>query len=216
MARPPLRIGPSLVRLPAGLILLTLVAHAPGCASPDEAETAAASPTTTAPAPAAELPHVEDMVRGYTQLTRVTPEPVPVNPELARMCAPPTRTTLAELSATHGPHAGAFVSIFMNDAAAEAFRSRARTYPVGAVVVKEKVKTAHRDRDAGARPARPHDGVGGMIKRAPGYDPAHGDWEYFYFEDVTEIEHGRIGSCVRCHAGAAGTDHVFGGWAAGN
>ena len=51
-----------------------------------------------------------------------------------------------------------------------------------------------------------------MVKRAPGYDPEHGDWEYFYFEDPAKIEQGKIQSCVRCHAGAKATDHVFGTW----
>jgi hypothetical protein len=60
-----------------------------------------------------------------------------------------------------------------------------------------------------------HNGVGGMVKRPPGYDPEHGDWEYFYFEDPAKIESGKIGSCVACHAGA-GQDHVFGSWARKN
>ena len=55
-------------------------------------------------------------------------------------------------------------------------------------------------------------GVGGMIKRAPGYDPAHGDWEYFYFEKPEKIERGRIATCVKCHAYAHTTDHVYGTW----
>ena len=29
-----------------------------------------------------------------------------------------------------------------------------------------------------------------MIKRPPGYDPQHGDWEYFYFEQPTTVESG--------------------------
>ena len=54
---------------------------------------------------------------------------------------------------------------------------------------------------------------GGMIKRAPGYDPEHGDWEYFFFEDIAKIEHGKIASCVNCHHGAKDKDHVFKAWA---
>ncbi|MDB6068335.1 MAG: hypothetical protein JWR26_4543 [Pedosphaera sp.] len=55
-------------------------------------------------------------------------------------------------------------------------------------------------------------GVGGMVKRAPGYDPAHGDWEYFYFDDAAKIQSGRIASCVGCHETAKGKDYVFGTW----
>jgi hypothetical protein len=52
-----------------------------------------------------------------------------------------------------------------------------------------------------------------MIKRPSGYDPSHGNWEYFYFENPSKIESGKITSCVQCHAGAADRDFVFGTWA---
>jgi hypothetical protein len=51
-----------------------------------------------------------------------------------------------------------------------------------------------------------------MIKRPPGYDPDHGNWEFFYFEDPVKIESGKIASCVDCH-NIARQDHVFGDWA---
>jgi hypothetical protein len=88
-------------------------------------------------------------------------------------------------------------------------------YPVGAVIVKEKQRL---EPDGGGQVTGQEgsvasDGVGGMIKRLAGYDPEHGDWEYFYFEDPTKVEQGKIASCVECHRGAAATDYVFGGWA---
>ena len=52
-----------------------------------------------------------------------------------------------------------------------------------------------------------------MIKRAPGYDPANGDWKYFYFEDGSAVESGRIAPCIACHRGASDRDFVFGDWA---
>jgi hypothetical protein len=60
--------------------------------------------------------------------------------------------------------------------------------------------------------ADPSHGVGGMVKRAAGFDPAHGDWEYFYFEDPAHIESGAIATCTGCHASARATDYVFGSW----
>lgn len=90
----------------------------------------------------------------------------------------------------------------MNDLAATAFRSGSNAYPVGAVVVKQKHK--HYGKDVS--------GVGGMVKRSTGYDPQHGDWEYFYFEDPQKIESGRLASCVQCHDAAKQGDHVFGTW----
>jgi hypothetical protein len=91
----------------------------------------------------------------------------------------------------------------MNGQAEAAFKSGG-TYPVGAAVVKRKLREKNDKLVAS--------GVGGMIKRAPGYDPKHGDWEYFYFEDEAKIESGKIDSCVNCHRLAAKTDFVFGNW----
>ncbi len=50
-----------------------------------------------------------------------------------------------------------------------------------------------------------------MTKRAPGYDPGHGDWEYVVVaRDGTIEERGKIGLCERCHAEAP-HDHLFRG-----
>jgi hypothetical protein len=81
--------------------------------------------------------------------------------------------------------------------------------------VKEKKALGYRSTTQPQQMAKANDGVGGMIKRGAGYDSAHGDWEYFYFEDARKIESGRISSCVQCHTGAANKDYVFGGWASG-
>jgi hypothetical protein len=102
----------------------------------------------------------------------------------------------------------------MNDPAARSFRENAASYPVGSIIVKEKKAMSYRAGDRSSAMTKARDGVGGMIKRPPGYDPEHGDWEYFYFEDAAKIERGKIASCVQCHAGAAGKDYVFGNWAA--
>jgi hypothetical protein len=99
----------------------------------------------------------------------------------------------------------------MNEPGARAFAERKRIYPEGSVVVKEK--HFHEYQGPNGRDAGGGDGVGGMIKRAAGFDPKHGDWEYFYFADPKRIESGRIASCVQCHAAAGETDHVFGTWA---
>ncbi len=101
----------------------------------------------------------------------------------------------------------------MNDLAAGAFRKSSTPFPVGAIIVKEKSGLNFNADGGSAAEDRTHDGVGGMIKRPPGFDAAHGDWEYFYFEDPSKIESGKIASCVGCHTGAAQRDYVFGDWA---
>ena len=103
----------------------------------------------------------------------------------------------------------------MNDAASATFGRPNTIYPVGSIIVKEKKASAYRSATQPQRWTAANDGVGGMIKRPPGYDPTHGDWEYFYFEDASKIEHGKMTSCIQCHSGASSKDYVFGGWSGG-
>ena len=153
---------------------------------------------------AGEQPDASEIATTYRSLRAMTQEPVLVDPALAMLCRGLTTADIQRAREASGPHALTAVRIHMSDAAMEAFGRPGTKYPVGSVIVKEK----------SAHPQGPgHDGVGGMIKRAPGYDPAHGDWEYFYFEDPAAIESGRIASCIACHRGAAARDFVFGHWA---
>jgi len=149
----------------------------------------------------------------------VTPEAVFVNPELAMLCRGASQADVERARKMQGPHAHTRIRVFMSTGAAEAFKLRqkdeppsAAAYPVGSIVVKEKKGESYFV-GRGTERSKTDDGVGGMIKRERGYDPEHGDWEYFYFEDPAKVESGRIVSCVACHAGAAATDYVFGNWA---
>ena len=165
-----------------------------------------------------DVPDAEELARSYDSLALITKEPVLVDPQLASLCVGISQQAVDDARKRNGPHAHTSVKIFMNEIAAEAFRDRSATYPVGSVIVKEKLGLEYDLVDANGererKAAKTASGVGGMIKRAAGYDPGHGDWEYFYFEDPAKIEHGKIASCVKCHRGAAATDYVFGGWAA--
>ena len=166
-----------------------------------------------APAPvravsATPAPAVSDIAAHYDSYRKITSEAVFVNPELATLCVGASPAQVDAARATQGPHAHTAILVYMNESAAEAFARGGRAYAAGAVIVKQKTLLARRP-DA---PRAADRGVGGMVKRAPGFDPAHGDWEYFYFEDPARIETGRIASCVQCHAGARKTDYVFGTW----
>lgn len=153
----------------------------------------------------------KDIAKNYTALQKITAEPVYINPGLARMCAPIPVELLKEERLKHGPHALASVLIYMNDLAAQSFTNRTQPYPVGSVIVKKKEVYPHFTEKPG-KTIMDEQGVGGMIKREPGYDPANGDWEYFYFEKRDKIESGRIATCVKCHANAHEKDHVYGTW----
>jgi hypothetical protein len=200
------------------MLLISALTCVAGCNPSEEAAMAATtSPATTrASAPGSSA---DAVARDYAKLTLVTPEAVFVNPELAMFCRGASQEYVERARKTQGPHAHTQIRVFMSLAAAEAFKLRqkdeaqpAAAYPVGSIVVKEK-KGAFYFVGRGEERSKTHDGVGGMIKREKGYDPEHGDWEYFYFEDAAKVESGRIASCVACHAGAAATDYVFGSWA---
>lgn len=169
------------------------------------------SPAPNAPAPNA--PAVEDIVRSYHELHLLTAEPVAVDLEVFLLCSSQAIESRAEQSRKRaGPHALTAIRVFMNDSAADAFRRSAKTYPVGAVIVKEKQKSFDDPAESSGETAPPPLAVAGMIKRASGYDPPHGDWEYFYFEDAAKLQQGKLAACIECHRNAAKTDHVFGDW----
>jgi hypothetical protein len=173
------------------------------------------SPGDNTGPPVATQPDVQQVAATYGSLKSMTKEPVFVDPGLAMLCRGATQAEVEMARKTSGPHAHTAVSIFMNDLAAGAFGKPNARYPVGSIIVKQKKALEYWSATQPGEMAASNDGVGGMIKRPAGYDPAHGDWEYFYFEDARKIESGRINSCVRCHSGAANNDYVFGGWAGG-
>lgn len=177
----------------------------PGCLAPGDHH----QPTGST----AELPDARHVAATYRSLRSMTPDPVLVDPGLAMLCRGATLSDVQKARRTAGPHAHTAVSIYMNDLAADAFGKPGTTYPVGSTIVKEKRALPYLSASQPQEWTTDHDGVGGMIKRSPGYDPEHGDWEYFYFEDPSAIESGRIVSCIECHGGAAARDFVFGRWA---
>lgn len=179
----------------ASLVLLTALAW--GCARPQ--------PGTGS------RPSVATIVADFTRYRRMTDGTVYVPPSVATLCRGPSARMFADAIVRHGPHALSGIQIYMNDPAATAFAHGSRRYPVGSVIVKQKTLLPYWNPD-GTPGRETGNGVGGMIKREPGYDPGHGDWEYFYIDNPARIDSGPMASCVRCHANAEATDHVFGDW----
>ena len=187
----------------ACICILTILA---GCSDPRDEKKAVAPPHEARAAssdfsipttlPTDRDPTISEIGRGYKSLRLMTPQPVEVGAAFTVTCIGPSPQQADQSRKTYGIHDGTKINIFMNDRAAATFATSKRSYPIGSIIVKEKQLL----------------GVGGMIKRFPGYDSEHGDWEYFYFENPAKIESGKISSCINCHAGAAGTDHVFGSW----
>jgi len=96
----------------------------------------------------------------------------------------------------------AFVDIFVNSLAKEAYEKRFKVFPVGSEVYKPLYNNATKDRLAR---------VVIMIKMAEGYDSKNGDWWYGVTDPSgKELWHeGRIQHCIDCHALAKETDYMF-------
>jgi hypothetical protein len=149
------------------------------------------------------------LLEGYARYACLTPPDYEVDAGLLMLCRGANPTDVVEAEKHTGPHAFAQVRVLMNLSAEAAQKSGTKTFPVGAVVVKEKV--AHPYPYLPDAPRR-LSGVTGMIKRAPGYDPANGDWEYFIQETGAPLEKGKIVTCIGCHQKAPGPDHLFARW----
>jgi hypothetical protein len=159
-----------------------------------------------------DAPRAEDVARIYDSYHLITKQPVLVDAGLAMLCVGPRLENVDNARKRSGPHAHTSIRIYMNGVAAEHFPNSSKRYPIGSIIIKEKQGLYYGGKTPD-RHSKTADGVGGMIKRAAGYDPDNGDWEYFYFEDPSKVEHGKIASCIDCHRGAAAKDFVFGSWA---
>ena len=145
----------------------------------------------------------ESAVTFYREFKRLTAEPRYVAPLTSALCARPSKEVLDKERAMTGPHTRVSVHIYANPAAAEAISTNAAEFPEGTIIVKEKLGRA-----------AAVTGVGGMIKRAKGYDPNNGDWEFFFFTPGGEFTTGKLANCIDCHSGGK-RDHVFSVWSLG-
>ncbi len=173
-----------------------------GCAKPAPRSTFAVTYTG---------PSIQAVAVNYTNYSRLTDDYVLVTSDLSLRCLGISAAEAEAAQIRNGARDKAAVMIYMNARAARAFRSGADAYPVGAAIVKQKMAIPPTDKGEWSSELRKKK-VGGMVKRPAGYDPANGDWEYFDFEDPSDVESGPIGSCVQCHSAAKSTDYVFGTW----
>lgn len=94
--------------------------------------------------------------------------------------------------------------VYANPAARGALKANAAKprFPAGSVIVRETL-------------AQPGDEkpvlLVAMVKRAPGFNPKGGDWEFLTIEpSLTKIEaRQKKGSCFGCHAAQRARDFVF-------
>jgi len=146
---------------------------------------------------------VQSILDTYRSFAAQTPEPVSVSGYIFDLCRTPTLPEKEFLKSLHGD--GRYLQDWANPLAAQALASEGPvTFPVGAVIVKEKY--------SGPKTVKPDVvAIGLMIKRAAGFDPTHGNWDYAYYEPALGVIQTaeQTAYCANCHAGAAATDYVY-------
>jgi hypothetical protein len=144
----------------------------------------------------------------YASWPKITEKPYPVAIEFITFCRPllpgEAQKMEAEQRKKHGPHALGAIVVRVNPIGVDKFKA-GQPVPNGAVVIKEKYLL---------RAAKtPPSAVAAMIKREPGYDSEHGDWEYAYEDRSVDakqkVVRGKIASCIECHKGTRSTDYLF-------
>jgi Cytochrome P460 len=88
-------------------------------------------------------------------------------------------------------HAEAAFHIYCNELGNAALWDVFETFPVGAIIVKEKINI-----ESGVTEL-----FTGMLKRPAGYSTGSGDWEYFTVDgDANEVKsRGKLKECMECH-----------------
>lgn len=163
-----------------------------------------------APSPGPEQA-AESVLGEYRNYTKMTAKPHEVNLNMLTYCVGASESMVREAEKDHGPHTFASIVVYMNQAAEGAFHQKT-DFPEGATIVKEKIRHSYRAEKDPGKWIQPNDGIGGMIKGAPGSSPSSGDWTFFYSEDDKILESGAISTCASCHETAAESDWVYGGW----
>ena len=168
------------------LVIAGLVLFLAGC---QPATTQGPAP----PPPADALGPVETLGIDFAGWPAVTEKPHPVAPEVAFFCNVPDPLRSDEWQGEqnfHGPHYRPAIVVRVSPEGRDDFLA-GRPVPVGTVVVKEK----HWNEVADSPSA-----LAVMIKREPGYDPDHGDWEYGYEHLLAvkkpRVVRGKLDSCI--------------------
>ncbi len=154
-------------------------------------------------------------IAGYTTWREVTQKPVEMAPVVAIACAPggplPTQAPPPPtVRGTQGPHAKKYIRVFVNSIGEAAMTTQKEPrFPVGSVIVKQKlplIKSKGKTQRISLSPEL----LTVMIKRAPGYDKANGDWEYMATDGPGQhaSQRGQVESCQNCHRPFEKTDYV--------
>lgn len=108
----------------------------------------------------------------------------------------------------NGPHRWVMIQVRVNEIGMRHFGLET-TMSVGTVVIKEKHGYPGEGEERTDRPYA----VAAMIKREPGYDPDHGDWEYAFQVNLPvkdkSLTQGKLATCIGCHETVRDKDYLF-------
>jgi hypothetical protein len=119
---------------------------------------------------------------------------------------PPAPTRKGKRPEKEGSHAGEskeFNVVYFNEAAGAALNgARPAKFPVGSIIVSEKLSKPD---DA------PPERIAVMVKRAAGFNPKSGDWEFLVVNGALDRvrERQKKGRCAESHASRRENDFVF-------
>ena len=175
------------------LLLVLLLALMPACMSVP-AETVKNASVATAET-------TEDAaIKGYRQWTRVNPEPVLMEPRVALMCAMPLPVKNRVME-KENPHKFNYITVYVNDIGSKAMYAKKPDFPMGSVIVKEKLPN---------KDSESPELLTVMIKHEPGYNTANGDWEYMVTDGAGKVQaRGQLENCQSCHTLVKDTDYVY-------
>jgi hypothetical protein len=161
------------------------------------------------PAPnAAAPPSAESKLPGiskYRTWQPINAEPYRASTTVSALCAAPNPARTAEMirkERERNPHADYHVRVYVTPSAREAFRWKNADLPVGTTVVKEKLPSAT---------ATAPELLTVMVKRAKGYEPQGGDWQYYVLDGTgTKIlADSRLKLCRDCHQSRKAQGYLF-------
>jgi hypothetical protein len=135
-------------------------------------------------------------LKDRTTWIQVNNEPYQMPAAVAALCAPGTLLD-------PNPHASAYITVYVNKVGRDAmFAKVTQRFPEGSMIVKEKYSTPE-DRKPLLYTI--------MRKRAAGYNPKVGDWEFSVVgPNGTELQaSGKLANCQSCHLGKSESDFVF-------
>jgi len=135
-------------------------------------------------------------LKDHNTWIQVNNDPYQMPAPVAALCAP------GGLAAPN-PHASSFITVYVNKIGREAmFAKQPQRYPEGSMIVKEKFSSPD-DRKPLLYTI--------MRKRAAGYNPQVGDWEFSVVgPNGRELqESGKLKNCQGCHLGKSESDFVF-------